>query len=928
MRNRTPLTDAKTIPSGRLPARATSDGEPHPTAMIERPGPVLRWFFQRFFREIAFPDEAAARVRAAADRGQVVYVCRTLSYIEYLYFTFAFLQRGLPLSRFANGVKTLFLQPLGRIVRGVAFLWRRRHQQHLDEFAEVVQKGHATFLFLKRPQTLFGWEPAGFKGPYVEELIRLQKQRMRGEASGASRDASERAVPARMPASEARPLVFVPMVLLWGSPALRAARTRKGLIDIVFGDREAPGRLRQMYLFFRHFAESQVVASEPIDLRAFLAQEGEQPEEVLARRLRWQLTGRLESEVRVVLGPVRKGKGRIQEEVLRSRKLVAEAQAIARDENIAQEELVRRAAHALEEIAADPKPWAFDVLKPFFGWVHRRIFDGLDIDEAGLERVRAAAHQGPLLLVPSHKSHIDYLVVSYVLSENDLVPPHIAAGANLSFFPLGPLFRRAGAFFLRRSFKGDRLYGAVFRAYIRKLLREGYSVEFFIEGGRSRTGKLLGPKLGLLGMVVEAALADDGAQARRAHVVPISIGYEKVIEEKSYARELAGGEKKKEDVRGLLKATRVLSGNYGRLNIQFDEPFPLGAALRDLGALVAWDENENVVVPADPAVWRLATQRLAHRIVWGINRVTAVTPTALAACALLAPGRRGISRTELIGNARRLLAWARAVGGRLSPTVADLRTGALNQEALDRALDLLSRDRDIEVRSGSGTLPGGGRPLDEIYTIPDDRRPRLAFYRNNAVHLYVDRALVALALLSSVPRAQGAELVIARSLLRERTLQLSRLLKLEFAFRVGETFDSIFEATVRAMVDARLLESEVIGDATSALRAASVGELQLLAGLVRDLVEAYWVAARALETLEAPVARKELVRRIHELGDSLFFTSELTRREACIDANYHNAIAAFVERRILVEEERKVRVAPGADVKALAAEIRALLPVE
>src|SRR5262249_45677326 len=218
----------------------------------------------------------------------------------------------------------------------------------------------------------------------------------------------------------------------------------------------------------------------------------------------------------------------------------------------------KRGRANLREIAADPKPWMFRLGRPILSWVFRRIFDGIEVDREGLAKVRDAARKGPLIIVPSHKSHVDYLVLSYVFLENDLVPPHIAAGANLAFWPLGFFFRRGGAFFLRRTFRGDRLYGAVFRAYVRKLLRERFNIEFFIEGGRSRTGKLLAPKLGLLGMVVEAALDDDGAHARKAQVVPISIGYEKVIEEKSYAKELAGGKKKKEDVKGLLKATRVL----------------------------------------------------------------------------------------------------------------------------------------------------------------------------------------------------------------------------------------------------------------------------------------------------------------------------------------------------------------------------------
>jgi glycerol-3-phosphate O-acyltransferase len=392
-------------------------------------------------------------------------------------------------------------------------------------------------------------------------------------------------------------------------------------------------------------------------------------------------------------------------------------------------------------------------------------------------------------------------------------------------------------------------------------------------------------------------------------VVPVSIGYEKVIEEKSYARESAGGAKKKEDVAGLLKATRVLWGDYGRLNIQFDEPFELGPALRDYGAMVAWDEPAGVAIAADEEQRRAAVTRLAHRIVYGINHVTAVTPTALAAAALLGMGRRGIARKSLIAKAEFLIERARAAGGRLSEAVVNAR-GNLNLDALDRTLDLLQRDGDLEVRSGTGSLAGreATRPVDEIYTVPDERRPRLAYYRNNALHLYVSEALIALALENaSLPRDE----------LRAKTLKLSRLLKLEFTYRVGETFEHIFDKQLAGLIAAKLVVEE-----GNALRAVDE-RLQLLAGQVRDFVESYWIVARTLESLTAPLADKELLKRIHELGEKLFFTGEISRREACVRANYQNAVSYFRERKLLIEENGKLRV--SGDAKSVAAEIAALL---
>ena len=365
------------------------DSEPHPTAMIERPGPVLRWFFGRFFREIAFPEEGAAKIRRAAERGTVVYVCKTLSYIDYLYFSYAFLKFALPLSRFANGVKTLMMQPVGRILAGALRLWRERRSSSVVELSQVVRQGDSALLFLKRPHTLFGWEPAQFRGAYVEELIRIQRER----------------------GSSGRPIVFVPLTLMWGSPAVRAARSRRGIVDLIFGEREAPGRVRALYTFFASYKDSQVLVGEPLELPKFLAEEQGSSDDVLARRLRWQLGGRLEAEVRVVLGPPRKTVQRIREEMLRSRRLVAEAKEIEVAEKLSPPQIEKRARIALREIAADPKPWMFGVARVIMAWMLRKIFDGIDVDVEGLEKVRAAARKGPLVIVPSHKSHIDYLVL-------------------------------------------------------------------------------------------------------------------------------------------------------------------------------------------------------------------------------------------------------------------------------------------------------------------------------------------------------------------------------------------------------------------------------------------------------------------------------------------------------------------------------------
>lgn len=870
-----------------LPARIRN----HPTAMVPRPGAILRWFVERLFGRVEVPSATVEAIRALGRDASIVYVGRNVSVLEYLYLTFVCLRQQLPLARFAGGLwpfawMSLFLRPLTQIVSTLMALLRVKHDEDLTAFEAAIESGGAATLYLRAPPSVLGGTPRGFRLPYFDKLVAVAKQ---------------------------RPVVVVPFSFVWGSPALREKRRSATLIDRLLGDTEAPGTLRMAWNFFVNRGHAQLLIGEPLALTPWLASEAAAgaTDDVLPRRLRWQIGGRIEAEVRVQLGPPRKSARRLVQETLRTRKLVAEALTIAKEENVSPAAIEKRARAMVKEIAANPQPWTFAVGERFLRWVFSRIFDGIEVDAAGLERVREAARKGPLILVPSHKSHVDYLVLSFVFLMNDLVPPYIAAGANLSFWPLGWFFRQGGAFFLRRTFRGDRLYASVFRAYLRRIIREGHNVEFFIEGGRSRNGKLLPPKLGMVGMVVEAALEDDGQRARTAQVVPISIGYEDVIEEKSYAKELAGGEKKKEDVRGLLGATGVLLSKYGQINIQFDEPIPLGPALREAGAIVSWDSDDSAVVAGDEGARRLATQRIGHRIVYGINRVTALTPPALVAAALLSPGKRGVERQELLRNAAFLFDEVRRQGGRMSRALVDEGhddeegDDSLSIEAIDRALDLFEKKGHISVRTAGAGKGGelGRRRDDEIYVLPDERRPYLAIPRNNAVHFFVADSLVCLAFITATAATQGE---VASATLSQNTLELSRLFKFEFTYKVGERFPVLFAETLERLRVAGVLQETPEHHVVAQNRERA----QLLAGLVQDLIETYWLVSATLIDAQS-TSDKDLLSRMQERGDKLFFTGDIKRREACSKQGYQNALSSLKELGYVTERDKKTKAEPS-----------------
>jgi glycerol-3-phosphate O-acyltransferase len=547
---------------------------------------------------------------------------------------------------------------------------------------------------------------------------------------------------------------------------------------------------------------------------------------------------------------------------------------------------------------------AVAALDPVFARGTSRMFSAIEVDEPGIERLRELAKEGTIVFLPSHKSHMDYLALAWVLYRHKLPLPLVAAGDNLNFFPVGPILRRAGAFFIRRSFTGDRLYAAVVDAYVRRLIKEGSALEFFLEGGRSRTGKLLSPKVGLLSIVVDAAL---GVPTRTTWFCPVSIGYERFIEEKAFVHEVSGGEKEKEDVRGLVKAIDVVVGRYGRLSVQFGKPMTLPDILREIDPKATPDDLPSLTPPRRRAV----ITRLAWRVMQEINAVTAVTPGSLVATALLAHDRRGIPQDDLFAACDRLARTLHAAGARFSPSL-----GARGQEksGLREALDLFARAGHVEAHRVGG---------DVIYVVPPEARMSLDLAKNVLIHVFVARALIATALLESPGTPLAAETV------RERVLALSRLFKHEFTFRADAKFETIFDEEVAAMERDGELARVVLKPSEGAGGLVPKGDdgraqIELYARLLENFLDGYRVAARGLGALlKGPLAVKDVVKRAITTGERMFLAGDISRREAVNGPLLENAYASFVDQGYLSRTSGKLALAESYATPSALATIEA-----
>ena len=850
------------------------------------PNRALRWLYARFFRHMGIDEKWSHHVRESAANGIVVYVMRSISVLDFLCLDYLVKRFRLPLVRFVNDLGLWILEPFGR---GGRRLRLRRQVPQEEALAKVIHEQESALLFLRRPPAL-GEKRTG-QGLDVDLIRTLVEQARKVD----------------------RPILLVPQTFVWTK---RPPNKKPTLMDLVFGPSEWPGRLRVFLRFLLNSRTAQLRSGEPFDLSAFLDEHQDLTDAEAADRIRYAVLRRMERERQIVLGPAKKTAGRIREELIRSPRVRVHIERHARDHKMSIEKAEREADKELRKLCAMMDPNAVNLFARVLTWVFTRIYDGFVVDQEGLERVREAARRGPIILLPSHKSHVDYLVLSYVMAQNAVSPPLIAAGDNLSFFPIGPLLRRSGAFFIRRSFRGRRLYTALVDAYLRKILVEGWNVEFFMEGGRSRTGKLLPPKLGLLSMVVDAGLKLPSA---KVSFVPISVGYERVIEQGAYAHELGGGEKEPESVGGLLRTSTVLRSRYGRLYIQFGEIFELDELLAE-AARLRGDPSEGE--PEDPRELRPAERRalinrIAHRVTHEIDRVTTVTPAALVATALMSHRKRGMTRDDLRERAAWLLSALSRFGARIAKPViegdADYRPGQplsvsearalLRADALEETIALFADAKLVQTDEVEG---------EHVLTVPSDRRIALEYHENTLISFFVPSALISAALLAL---SNGEEVGPVEDRLRERVANLSRLFKYEFMFRADATFDEIFDDALGRMIEAGEIERD--GDG---LRPVEDSLVPVYAELLRSYFESYRLTALCLDALpQGEAKKKDWVKQTLARGRRLFATGEIELEEALSRQKIENALSAFHDLGLVkVSRESVERGAALSDREVLA----------
>ncbi len=507
----------------------------------------------------------------------------------------------------------------------------------------------------------------------------------------------------------------------------------------------------------------------------------------------------------------------------------------ARNRNIPYEKAQQNAIILMEEIAAN---FSYEVVRLFdriLTWTWHRLYQGIHVHNADL--VRQLAQDGhEIVYLPCHRSHMDYLLLSYVIYHQGLVPPHIAAGINLNFWPAGPLFRRLGAFFIRRSFKGSKLYSIVFREYLGELFNQGYSVEYFIEGGRSRTGRLLEPKTGTLLMTIQAMLRGG---TRQITLVPVYIGYEHVMEVGTYARELGGALKEKESLLQIIRSLRKLR-KLGQGYVNFGEPLQLTAWLNH--NVPHWRESIDPFEAQRPVWLPQIINELAEKIMVSINNAAAVNAMNLCSTALLASRQHSLTKEQLLAQLDCYLQLMRHVPYAPGITIPD-KTPA---ELLNHALTM----NKFEVRKDN---------IGDIIILSQEQAVLMTWYRNNIQHVLILPSLIATVMVHHCR--------ITRSELFDK-------IALIYPFIQAELFLPYQKAKLPALLNAltdELARQQLITIKDDELILAStrlVCPLQLLAAGIQETLQRYAIAFSLLSK-NPGISRGELAKESHIMAKRL-----------------------------------------------------------
>ncbi len=669
--------------------------------------------------------------------------------------------------------------------------------------------------------------------------------------------------------------LLIPLRVSW-LPEKRGGRRSVGWRDLLkLGDPRDPDLIRQYVLYRRRPDRCRIVIGVP--QRSSEVREnwndpdgrGRSSGASLAQFASGQAWIQLERAERKLRGSRYKVPKFPRESLIESPTFTAGVAELAQDSDISYESMAVKTRRYVKEIAATHSPYVIDLVTGAIRWLVKKAYTGLEYDEEELAAIYEMSQNHPLVFLPSHKSNFDHLVLQYVLYQNGLPPNHTAGGINMNFFPIGSVLRRSGVFFIRREFRDNEPYKFVLRRYVDYLLEKRFPMEWYIEGGRSRSGKLRPPRLGMLAYVVDSYLrrsSDD------VILIPVSIAYDQIQDIGAYATEQAGGAKERESLGWLISTIRGLRNRHGGIHIRFGAPISLRGFLALQDDLP--DDADDTHNPAIP--------KLAFEVAVRLNEVTPITPISLVALALLSADDRSLTVAE---TAQVLAPYLDFATRRDLPTSEKLQLDHNDQIAatLDQLVDSLV----VERFEGS---------TDSVYRVGQDQHLAAAYYRNTIIHFFVNRAITEMALAHVSENGETTNL--QRAVLDE-ALRLRDLLKFEFFFSASDEFEQQIRNEL-ADHDPELQHHLETGDVTAIL---DTFRPYVSHAILRPFFEAYRVVGDIIEShaYETGVTKETIRPQALDLGKQYVLQGLVAKPESVSKVLFESALSLAENRGLFTD---------------------------
>lgn len=740
----------------------------------------------------------------------------------------------------------------------------------------VLEDGGLTdTLALERQCELHGLvsptEPISFAGVReANRIIVLRRKRgwlFRRRETGSTR--LKRLVDASI-AADGQELLIVPVAIYWG----RSPDKEASWLKLLFTQNwEVGGRTRKLMVTLFQGRNTLLRFSHPLSMSAITGEQagGDRPDpEIAYRKISRILRVHFRQRRIATVGPDLSHRRTLTNAVLANPAVKRAIGAEVRDKNASRDDKVQEAREYTREIAAHISYSTVRVVERFLGWVWNRIYDGIELNH--VDRLHELATDKEIVYVPCHRSHFDYLLLSYIVYHQGLSLPHVAAGINLNIPVVGGILRRGGAFFLRRSFKGNRLYAAVFSAYLHEILVRGHSIEYFVEGGRSRTGRLLRPKAGMLAMTVNSYLNDP----RRPIVfVPVYFGYEKLIEGDSFIKELGGAAKRKESLSGLVRSVRSLRGRFGKVYVNVGQPVDVEQVLDSTKP----DWRDFTAQSDERPPWiNDVIDDLGQRIMAEINSAAAVTPISLLGMVLLATPKQAMGVLELNRQIKLCIELLNRFSYSDSVTIPDWTPEDIVRHGVDIGFIVITP-----------------HPLGDVVQMSQHNAVLMTYFRNNILHLFAIPASIACCFI------QGRQLEHS---------ELQRLVRLIYPFMKKELclkwdvddVDNITTEAIESLLDVHILargRNKKILVRPPAGSAKAYQLLMLGQSMVPMLQRFYLVIAQLVHAGSGTLNRTDLEQRCQKSAERLSMIYGLHSPDFFDRALFHDFISELRELDVL-----------------------------